>query len=80
MDDSINGFQKGMAAFHPKPEGPEPECYYGDVCKMEVSRHCGSDFRCVTISLMILNRVIRSYGITDCVVKSHLKHLMSFEK
>jgi hypothetical protein len=35
--DSINGFQKGMAALHQKPEGPESECYCGDVCKMEVS-------------------------------------------
>jgi hypothetical protein len=26
-----------MAALHWKPEGPEPECYCGDVCKMEVS-------------------------------------------
>lgn len=26
-----------MAALHPKPEGKEPECYCGDVCKMEVS-------------------------------------------
>jgi hypothetical protein len=26
-----------MAALHPKPEGEEPECYCGDVCKIEVS-------------------------------------------
>jgi hypothetical protein len=44
------------------------------------TRLCGSGSRCVTISLMILNWVIRRYGITDCVVKSHLKYLMSFEK
>jgi hypothetical protein len=36
---------------------------------------CGSGTGCVTISLMILNRVIRRYGITNCVVKSHLKFL-----
>jgi hypothetical protein len=28
---------------------------------------------------MILNRAIQRYGITDYVVKSHLKYLMSFE-
>jgi hypothetical protein len=22
---------------HSKPEGEEPECYYGDICKMEVA-------------------------------------------
>jgi hypothetical protein len=45
-----------------------------------IRRHCGSSSGCVTISLMILNRAIQRYGITDCVVKSHLKYLMSFEK
>jgi hypothetical protein len=45
-----------------------------------VSRLCDSGTVCVTISLMILNRAIRRYGITDCVVKSHLKYLMSYEK
>jgi hypothetical protein len=35
--DSIDGVEKGMAALHPKPEGEEPECYCGDVCKMGVS-------------------------------------------
>jgi hypothetical protein len=35
--DSINGFEKGMPTLHPKPEGVEPECYCGDICKMEVS-------------------------------------------
>jgi hypothetical protein len=35
--DSIDGFEKGMAVLHPKPEDPEPECYCGDVYKMEVS-------------------------------------------
>jgi hypothetical protein len=29
---------------------------------------------------MILNQVIQRYEITDCVVKSHLKYLMSFKK
>jgi hypothetical protein len=28
---------KGMRELDPKPEGDEPKCYYGDVCKMEVS-------------------------------------------
>ncbi len=35
--DSIDGFEKTMPGLHPKPEGEEPECYCGDVCKMEVS-------------------------------------------
>jgi hypothetical protein len=35
--DSIDGFAKGMAALHLKSEGEELECYYGDICKMEVS-------------------------------------------
>jgi hypothetical protein len=26
-----------MVALHSKPEDEEPECYCGDVCKMEVS-------------------------------------------
>jgi hypothetical protein len=41
---------------------------------------CDSNSGCVTISLMILNWAIRRYGITDCVVKSHIKYLMSFQK
>jgi hypothetical protein len=45
-----------------------------------IRRHCGNSSGCVTISLMILNRAVQRYGITDCVVKSHLKYLMSFEK
>jgi hypothetical protein len=28
--DSIDGFQKGMATLHHKPEGEELECYCGD--------------------------------------------------
>jgi hypothetical protein len=35
--DSINGFAKGMPGLHLKPKGDEPECYCGDVCKVEVS-------------------------------------------
>jgi hypothetical protein len=35
--DYINGFEKGMTALHPKPKGEEPECYCGDICKIEVS-------------------------------------------
>jgi hypothetical protein len=26
-----------MTALHPKPKGEEPECYCGDICKIEVS-------------------------------------------
>jgi hypothetical protein len=39
----------------------------------------GSGSRCVVISHMILNRAIQRYGITDCVVKSHPKYLISFK-
>jgi hypothetical protein len=35
--DSIDGFVKTMPGLHPKPEGKEPECYCGDLCKMHVS-------------------------------------------
>jgi hypothetical protein len=35
--DSTDGFEKGMAALHLEQEGPESKCYYGDICKMEVS-------------------------------------------
>jgi hypothetical protein len=44
------------------------------------TRLCSSNFGYVTISLMILNRAIRRYKITDYVVKSHLKYIMNFEK
>jgi hypothetical protein len=44
------------------------------------TRLCCSGSGCVSISLMMLNQAIWRYGITDCVVKSHLKYLMSFEK
>jgi hypothetical protein len=44
------------------------------------TRLCGSGSECVTISLMILNRAIWRYGITDSVVKSNLKYLICFQK
>jgi hypothetical protein len=34
--DSIDGFDKGMPGLHSKPEGKEPDCYCGDVCKIEL--------------------------------------------
>jgi hypothetical protein len=34
--DSVDGFEKTMTGLHPKPEGEEPECYYGDICNMHV--------------------------------------------
>jgi hypothetical protein len=40
----------------------------------------GSGTRCVAITLMILNWVIQMYEITDCVVESHLKYLISYGK
>jgi hypothetical protein len=41
---------------------------------------CGSSTGCVEISLMILNWAIQRYGITNCIVKSRLKYLMSYVK
>jgi hypothetical protein len=35
--DALDGFAKGMAGLHLKLKGEEPECFCGDVCKMEVS-------------------------------------------
>jgi hypothetical protein len=46
----------------------------------ETTRLSGSDFGCVIISHMILNRAIRRYKQTDCVVQFSLKHLMISEK
>jgi hypothetical protein len=46
----------------------------------ETTRLSGSDSGCVTISHMMLNRVIQRYEQTDCVVKSSLKNLMISEK
>jgi hypothetical protein len=46
----------------------------------ETTRLSDSDSGCVAISHMILNRAIRRYRQTDCVVQSSLKHLMIFEK
>jgi hypothetical protein len=46
----------------------------------ETTRLSGSDSGCVTISHMIMNRAIRRYGQTDCVVQSNLKHLMIYVK
>jgi hypothetical protein len=50
-------------------------------CKcQETTRLSDSDSGCVTILHMILNRAIRRYGQTDCVVQSSLKHLVISEK
>jgi hypothetical protein len=46
----------------------------------ETIRLSDNDSRCVTISHMILNRAIRRYEQTDCVVQSSLKHLIISEK
>jgi hypothetical protein len=35
--DSIGGYEKIIPGLHPKPEGELPECFCGDVCKMQVS-------------------------------------------
>jgi hypothetical protein len=35
--DALDGFVKAMRGLHLKPEGEDPECFCGDVCKMEVS-------------------------------------------
>jgi hypothetical protein len=46
----------------------------------ETTRLSGSNSGYVTISHMILNRMIRRYGQIDCVVQSSLKHLIISEK
>jgi hypothetical protein len=46
----------------------------------EITRLCGSGSECVIISHMILNRAIVRYVITDYVVMSHIKYLMSSKK
>jgi hypothetical protein len=35
--DELDGFAKGMHGLHLKPEGEDPECFCGDIYKMEVS-------------------------------------------
>jgi hypothetical protein len=35
--DALDGYAKTMCGLHPKLEGESPECFCGDVCKMEVS-------------------------------------------
>jgi hypothetical protein len=34
--DALDGYGEAMHILHLKPEGDEPECLCGDVCKMEV--------------------------------------------
>jgi hypothetical protein len=34
--DSIDGYEKTIPGLHPKSEGEPPECFCGDVCKMQV--------------------------------------------
>jgi hypothetical protein len=36
--DSIDGYEKTIPGLHLKPEGEPPECFCGDVYKMQVSR------------------------------------------
>jgi hypothetical protein len=52
------------------------------IATMGLRKACSdcNNSRCVTVSHMILNRVIRRYKIIDCVVQSYLKYLMSSEK
>jgi hypothetical protein len=35
--DSIDGYEKTIPRLHPKPESEPPECFCGDICKMQVS-------------------------------------------
>jgi hypothetical protein len=35
--DALDGIVKAMHGLHPNLEGEDLECFYGDVCKMEVS-------------------------------------------
>jgi hypothetical protein len=84
--DSIDEFAKTMPGLHMKPEGKEPECYCGDLCKMQVSE----DYKTLWQWFLMCNNLaydpepgdmeVRMCNITDCVVQSHLKYLMSSEK
>jgi hypothetical protein len=81
--DSIDESEKGMAALHPKLEGEELECYCSDVCKMEVS----GDYKMLWQRSWMCNNLAcdpepsnTEAQNNDCVVMSHLKYVMSYEK
>jgi hypothetical protein len=84
--DSIEGFAKTMPELHLKPDGKESECYYGDLCKMQVS----GDYKTLWQQFWMCNNLaydlepddmgVHMCSTTDCVVQSHLKYLMSFKK
>jgi hypothetical protein len=35
--DALDRYAKAMHGLHLKPDGEEPECFCGEICKMEVS-------------------------------------------
>jgi hypothetical protein len=65
--DSIDGFDKGMPGLHPKPEGEEPECYCGDVCKMEVS----GDYRTLWQRFWMCNNLSYDPKLCDTEVRNN---------
>jgi hypothetical protein len=83
--DAIDGFEKTMPGFHPKPEGEVPECYCGDPCKMNVSE----DYKTLWQQFWLCdnlaydpkpgNTEVQMCKLSDCVVQSHIKYLMIYE-
>jgi hypothetical protein len=65
--DSIDEFEKGMAALHPKPEGEEPECYCGDICKMEVL----GDYKTLWQRFWMYNNLAYDPELGDTKVRSN---------
>jgi hypothetical protein len=65
--DSIDGFEKIMLGLHPKPEGEEPECYYGDVCKMQVS----GDYKTLWQRFWMCNNLAYDSELGDTKVRNN---------
>jgi hypothetical protein len=64
--DSIYGFAKGILGLHLKPEGEEPECYCGDVCKMEVSE----DYKTLCQWFWMCNNLAYNPKLSDTEVRN----------
>jgi hypothetical protein len=64
---SIDGFQKGMPGLHLKPESDESECYFGDVCKIEVS----GDYKTLWQRLWICNNLAYDIEPGDTEVRNN---------
>ena len=71
--DALDGFTKGMRGLHPKPEGEDPECFCGDVCKMEVS----GDYKTLWQRFWMCNNLAYDPepGDTEVPYEFYYKHL-----